>query len=749
FVSSTFSDLKHERNALQREVFPKLEQLCLQQGFQFQAIDLRWGVPTEAGLDHRTMRICFEELRRSQEVSPEPNFLILLGDRYGWRPLLEEISTDEFQALKAASHQLDGGTTDGPMVSLLRQWYLCDANAVPPVHVLRSRQQKIPGDSHDYTDDVVWRPVQDALWEIINATWPATELTTRFRNLPPPGQATTGESNSPRTLPPIVRFQASATEQEIWCGALNVPNANEHVVAVIRKIDNLERASRDPRSRDFVDLDGTNQLDRDSSNAQMQLQTLLRDRLNDVHVAEGVTLHEVPDANGQKKLDVTTNHLEAMSTWVLARLTPIIQKQIDDYKKPKTTPGSANATKDAEQFSRDLEIEREAHQRFADERAPVYVDERGEVDGVVGREKATLDILDYLLRDDSRLLVVHGASGCGKTALLAHATRKAAKQQSSRIAIARFLGTTSKSSDLRSLLVNLCCELRQSFPLERELPADVRELVQEFYDQLDRATANRPIQVFLDALDQLEDTEGARQLTWLRSTPLPPYAKLVVSCLSDQQDDELATEPYNVLKRRGLLANYVSLESLSFEEARTLLFDTWLRRAGRTVSATQPSQRSQQQLILDRIQPAEAAECRSPLYLKILFEEVRHWRSYDAPTELGGSVSELLEQLFVRLSLETNHGPMLVERALGYIAAARRGLSETEILEVLFADREFRRSILRTSIANKHQMPRRPKRIPIAIWSRLRSDLAPYLSERSAPGGNVLTLYHRQFAEWI
>ena len=93
FVSSTFSDLKHERNALQREVFPKLEQLCLQTGFQFQAIDLRWGVPTEAGLDHRTMRICFEELRRAQEISPEPNFLILLGDRYGWRPLPPNVRT--------------------------------------------------------------------------------------------------------------------------------------------------------------------------------------------------------------------------------------------------------------------------------------------------------------------------------------------------------------------------------------------------------------------------------------------------------------------------------------------------------------------------------------------------------------------------------------------------------------------------------------------------------------------------------
>ena len=65
FVSSTFSDMKHERNALAADAFPKLEQICQHQGFQFQAIDLRWGVSTEASLDHRTMRICFDELRRS------------------------------------------------------------------------------------------------------------------------------------------------------------------------------------------------------------------------------------------------------------------------------------------------------------------------------------------------------------------------------------------------------------------------------------------------------------------------------------------------------------------------------------------------------------------------------------------------------------------------------------------------------------------------------------------------------------
>ena len=43
FVSSTFSDLKAERDALQEHVFPSLRELCMSHGVRFQAIDLRWG----------------------------------------------------------------------------------------------------------------------------------------------------------------------------------------------------------------------------------------------------------------------------------------------------------------------------------------------------------------------------------------------------------------------------------------------------------------------------------------------------------------------------------------------------------------------------------------------------------------------------------------------------------------------------------------------------------------------------------
>ena len=49
FVSSTFSDLKAERNTLQEKAFPRLRDLAAAHGCRFQAIGLRWGISvTEA-----------------------------------------------------------------------------------------------------------------------------------------------------------------------------------------------------------------------------------------------------------------------------------------------------------------------------------------------------------------------------------------------------------------------------------------------------------------------------------------------------------------------------------------------------------------------------------------------------------------------------------------------------------------------------------------------------------------------------
>jgi hypothetical protein len=83
FVSSTFTDFVQEREVLQSKVFPARDAYCAVKGYQFHAIDLRWGVNEEAQLDQRTAEICLGEVAAAKRY-PSPNFLIMVGDRYGW-----------------------------------------------------------------------------------------------------------------------------------------------------------------------------------------------------------------------------------------------------------------------------------------------------------------------------------------------------------------------------------------------------------------------------------------------------------------------------------------------------------------------------------------------------------------------------------------------------------------------------------------------------------------------------------------
>ena len=56
-----------------------LSRICQRHGFQFQAIDLRWGVSEEAVADQSTVKICRAEIACCQTVTPCPNFVVLLG----------------------------------------------------------------------------------------------------------------------------------------------------------------------------------------------------------------------------------------------------------------------------------------------------------------------------------------------------------------------------------------------------------------------------------------------------------------------------------------------------------------------------------------------------------------------------------------------------------------------------------------------------------------------------------------------
>lgn len=735
FVSSTFADFVHERNALQ-QVFGNLERLCSHQGFQFQAIDLRWGISQEAGFHHRTMQICFEELRRSQNVSPRPNFLILLGNRYGWRPLPEEISQEEFPLLEKAAGEL-GALAE----ATLDEWYPCDRNAFPdPVHVLQARTGM-------FEQQTKWEPIEETLWEVINSAFPPEGLRNRFADFvshPP--------KNTAGWQPPsIVRFQASATEQEIWRGALCVEDADQHVLACFRDIVNADGFS-DSQVRDFFDrptVDASAQGASQNAWASAELREVIRAHLSmggrrsvsenifPIGDAKLVPLRSEKNAE-DCKCDIEQDHIGGMCAWFEGRLTSIIQRQIDDYRGEQpigTVPEQRRRQLD--QTRRGLEIERDQHWWFAEQRGAKHF--------FIGRDAERKRIGDYLISTTRAPLVIHGASGYGKTALLARVAIEAKNLVGSDSQlIVRFLGTTASSSDVYSLLGSLCQELQPEIDEERSW--DHRDLLKEWHTQLE--AQSDALIVILDALDQLSESEGGLQLRWL-PLKLPANVKLIVSCLSDRPNDDPAGEPYRTLVSRLPPSQFINLGELSEKDANQLVFDCWLPQARRALNDEAGLQKALVKQALNQ------KSRRQPLYLKLLLDQIVRWRSYDAlPRSLPETDNGLIDGMLDELGSPENHGDTL-RLVLAYIASARRGLTEDEIVRILVHDAckkseddvDYRAWY--ESLSSYHDLPAEADRVPIVIWSRIRSDLSAYLSQRGVPGGSVVSFFHRQVQERV
>lgn len=79
FISSTFKDMKEERELLVKQVFPQIRRLCASRLVNFVYIDFRWGITSEDSAGGKVLDLCLGEIDKCR-----PYFLGILGQRYGW-----------------------------------------------------------------------------------------------------------------------------------------------------------------------------------------------------------------------------------------------------------------------------------------------------------------------------------------------------------------------------------------------------------------------------------------------------------------------------------------------------------------------------------------------------------------------------------------------------------------------------------------------------------------------------------------
>jgi hypothetical protein len=669
FVSSTFSDLKAERNALQDDVFPKLKRLCLQNGCRFQAIDLRWGVSEEASLDQKTLSICLKEIKRCQEITPRPNFIVLLGDRYGWQPLPFEIPEAEFEEIlsRISSSEKDLLCWREDQPENKKGWYRLDDNAVPSVYCLQPR-------TGAWTDEVLWSSLERTLRDVLLK----------------------GISNLPLNSAARRRYMSSATDQEIEAGIFDedqIDTAAGHAYCFFRSIKGLpSETTSDPMEKQLLGsyLDVTDEGKVDQQ-AQRSLDCL-KDRLA-AHLPGHVFFYEAHwlGKKGVTGFPITTQHIEQFCDDAYKALSQIILSQIRLFKE--ITP---------------QEEEIVAHNSFARKHTAFFL----------GRREILATIMDYLEGDSPHPFAILGPMGSGKTALLAKSVELFRSRRPQATIVTRFLGATSASSLGATLMDGICRQLGA----EITPTAGFSELVQAFVQRLSKASLDEPIILFIDALDQLVPSDPASLLAWIPSR-LPPYVRLIVST-------QCPSNAFKILEKRLPSNHLMHLSPLTPKEIDDVLA-LWFKGAGRTLSE------AQWQTI------AEVSYSRGlPLYLKLAFEEARHWKSFSLPSALPGDIPGLIKNLFIRLARDDHHGNVLVSRSLGYLSAARHGLSEDELLEILSQDKQVLEDFNRRSHHDPQQM-----QLPVVLWARLKSDLDSYIALRRADNTELLCFFHPQMGE--
>jgi len=312
-----------------------------------------------------------------------------------------------------------------------------------------------------------------------------------------------------------------------------------------------------------------------------------------------------------------------------------------------------------------LDKEAAEHEAFAQSHAGVYI----------GRQEY-FDRLNAHITSNTPPLVILGESGLGKSALLSSWSLQYCSNHPDDILIKHFIGTSAYSADWVSILRRIMDEFKRHFNIDLDTPHKLDELRAAFSDWLHIAAARasrkkRKIVLILDALNQLDNRDQAPDLVWLPPV-IPENIRLILSTLPGRPLDEL--------KKRSW--HFLTIKPLRVKERKKLIED-YLSQYKKSLSSIHSG----------RI--AASKQASNPLFLRSLLEELRLFGIHEQLDERityyleAHNIPDLFTKILNRYENDYERDrPNLVRDTLTLIWAARRGLSEAELLELLGSDGE-------------------------------------------------------------
>jgi len=230
-------------------------------------------------------------------------------------------------------------------------------------------------------------------------------------------------------------------------------------------------------------------------------------------------------------------------------------------------------------------------------------------------------------------LCLVGDAGSGKSALFSHIY--GLLQDRNVLLLASAAGISPRSGEVNAILLrwieDLAQFLEEASPLPEKPTAD--DIEEQFVRLLGRAAIKKRIVIMIDALNQLESTPRAHQLTWLPK-PLPDNVRMIATTLPGEEAD--------AMKDRGgvILTNLPALQRVEARDLIDHICDRYHRKIHPQVAEALLSKKNIEGL------PAFG----NPLWLELAVEEINLLDTDDfsrADKQYTGSAEERLHHLLL------------------------------------------------------------------------------------------------------
>ncbi|MCI0413673.1 DUF4062 domain-containing protein [bacterium] len=630
FISSTFNDMHAERDYLIKRVFPDLRDWCEARRLRLIDIDLRWGVTEADASSRRALKVCLERINQCR-----PFFVCFLGQRHGWAPGEKGISQDtfdEFPDLRNEIHPAASITELEIRHAILRPFASRAAESSQPVRPEPAANAFFYLRQPDYLPKIAGP--RQLLTIYTDEIGPDEETPDEraFRELCRTGLIRLRENEISQKAPyPPVPYAAQ------WNYQLTTPEIALPLICPYSEEENVHRWRKTWSRFARIEIpENAVEIPADQrSAAEVYNAGLTRGRLSQFRSVQPV----------RRKFDAGTELAEIVRHDLQLAI-------LSRYPNREQLP----------QVS-DLQREIDQHEEFIS----------NSLEGFVERPDDFVELDDYLTDDSKEPLILTGASGMGKSTLIAKWVDRC-RQKTEGVKDfsihARFIGQSDHSSSYSSLLRFLLLEIADTTAkLPEEVPLDPKELRQHRHD-LFRAIGIRGKTVLvMDALDQLET--GLSDFTWL-SSDLPQNIKLVLSIRED------IPEGQELLRRLEGLCRIVRVKTFDYPD-RELLVKSYLEQYLKNLDPNQMN------ALVD------SPGAHNPLFLKIVLSELRVFGAFanlkeKIAQDFGNDPISAFDCVLQRLETDPAYSALSPMKAVpllfALLAHSRHGLSIEELVSM-------------------------------------------------------------------